>query len=58
MEVLERRDNVGGVWANGYDNLGLQFSRIHYFYPDFNFAEDIPDIPSKQQVIEYIESYL
>ena len=58
VEVLERRDSVGGVWANGYDNLGLQFPRMHYNYPDFDFADDIPAIPNKKQVIEYIESYL
>ncbi|MGD9602386.1 MAG: flavin-containing monooxygenase [Gammaproteobacteria bacterium] len=55
--VFERGQTLGGVWAAGYSNFGLQVQRELYEYPDFPHLPDTPDFTPGEQVQQYLERY-
>ena len=48
--VFERSQALGGVWAAGYSNFGLQVQRELYEFPDFPHQPDTPDFTPGEQV--------
>ena len=40
LHVFERRPTLGGVWANGYLNFGVQAQRELYEFPDWPLPAD------------------
>jgi dimethylaniline monooxygenase (N-oxide forming) len=55
--VFERSQALGGVWAAGYSNFGLQVQRELYEFPDFPHQPDTPDFTPGEQVQQYLERY-
>ncbi len=55
--VFERSRTLGGVWAGGYSNFGLQVQRELYEFPDFPHQPDTPDFTPGEQVQQYLERY-
>lgn len=55
--VFERSQALGGVWAAGYSNFGLQVQHELYEYPDFPHLPDTPDFTPGEQVQQYLERY-
>lgn len=55
--VFERRDRLGGVWAEGYANFGIQVQRELYEFPDWPFPPGTPDFTPGPIVRDYIEGY-
>ncbi|NQV20806.1 MAG: NAD(P)-binding protein, partial [Rhodospirillales bacterium] len=41
--LFERSDRVGGVWADGYSNFGVQAPKELYEFPDWPLPEDTPN---------------
>jgi len=58
VEVLEKRQSIGGVWAENYQDSALQGPFPHYHIPDFPFPADTPLFPKQPQVLEYLQSYV
>ncbi|MGH8594954.1 MAG: NAD(P)-binding protein [Gammaproteobacteria bacterium] len=40
--VFDRSSVLGGVWAVGYSNFGVQVQRELYEFPDWPLPEDVP----------------
>ena len=55
--VLEKADNVGSVWRRHYDRLHLHTDRKHSGLPGMVMPRSYPLYPSREQLIEYLESY-
>lgn len=55
--ILEREDCVGASWRKHYDRLHLHTSKGTSALPFLPFPQDYPTYPSRDQVIEYFESY-
>ena len=55
--LFERSKTLGGVWAAGYSNFGLQVQRELYEYPDFPHPPDTPDFTPGEQVQQYLQRY-
>lgn len=55
--LFERGQTLGGVWAAGYSNFGLQVQRELYEFPDFPHLPDTPDFTPGEQVQQYLERY-
>ncbi|MGE3771914.1 MAG: flavin-containing monooxygenase [Gammaproteobacteria bacterium] len=55
--IFERGTRLGGVWAAGYSNFGLQVQRELYEFPDFPHAPETPDFTPGEQVQQYLERY-
>lgn len=55
--VFERSQTLGGVWATGYSNFGLQVQHELYEYPDFPHLPETPDFTPGEQVQQYLERY-
>lgn len=55
--VFERSPTLGGVWAAGYSNFGLQVQHELYEYPDFPHLPDTRDFTPGEQVQQYLERY-
>lgn len=66
FECYEARDQLGGIWA--YDEEGKQTSawaslnmntpKGHYQFADMPMPAHYPDYPTRQQVKDYLESYV
>jgi cation diffusion facilitator CzcD-associated flavoprotein CzcO len=62
-DVLEREDDLGGLWNYGkpfsavYRSTHLISSKPLTEYTDFPLPDDYPDYPSHAQVLEYLRSY-
>ena len=41
--VFERAPRVGGVWADGYVNFGVQVQKELYEFPDWPLPEEAPN---------------
>ena len=41
--VFERGDTLGGVWADGYANFGVQVQQELYEFPDWPLPKDVPN---------------
>ncbi|SDR82790.1 flavin-containing monooxygenase [Bradyrhizobium canariense] len=55
--VLEKADSVGSVWRRHYDRLHLHSDRKHSGLAGMEMPRTYPLYPSRQQVVEYLESY-
>jgi cation diffusion facilitator CzcD-associated flavoprotein CzcO len=55
--VLEKEDTVGSVWRRHYDRLHLHTDRGHSGLPGMAMPRSYPTYPSREQVVEYLESY-
>jgi cation diffusion facilitator CzcD-associated flavoprotein CzcO len=57
VTVLEKADGVGAVWRRHYDRLHLHTDRNHSGLPGMAMPLTFPTYPSREQVVEYLESY-
>src|SRR3981081_2006759 len=57
VTVLEKADNVGSVWRRHYDRLHLHTDRKHSGLPGMAMPRTYRHYPSREQLIEYLESY-
>jgi len=63
FEVIERNDDVGGIWYYGaptssvYDSVRLISSKPLTQYPDYPMPVSYPHYPDHEQVWEYLRSY-
>jgi cation diffusion facilitator CzcD-associated flavoprotein CzcO len=57
VTVLEKADGVGAVWRRHYDRLHLHTDRNHSGLPGMAMPRIFPTYPSREQVVEYLESY-
>jgi cation diffusion facilitator CzcD-associated flavoprotein CzcO len=57
VTVLEKADNVGSVWRRHYDRLHLHTDRKRSGLPGMGMPRTYPLYPSREQLIEYLESY-
>jgi cation diffusion facilitator CzcD-associated flavoprotein CzcO len=57
VAVFEKADSVGAVWRRHYDRLHLHTDRKHSSLPGMAMPPTFPTYPSRQQVVEYLESY-
>lgn len=55
--ILEKADNVGAVWRRHYDRLHLHTDRGHSGLPGLPMPKSYPRYPSRQQFVDYLESY-
>jgi len=55
--VFERNSVLGGVWAAGYSNFGVQVQRELYEFPDWPLPKDTPDFTPGPVVQRYLEDY-
>ncbi|MGZ5873798.1 MAG: flavin-containing monooxygenase [Bradyrhizobium sp.] len=57
VTVLEEANTVGSVWRRHYDRLHLHTDRGHSGLPGLAMPRTYPTYPSREQVVEYLESY-
>jgi cation diffusion facilitator CzcD-associated flavoprotein CzcO len=57
FEIMERNDHVGSSWRHHYDRLHLHTPKAHSALPFLPFPEAFPRYPSRDQVVEYLETY-
>jgi cation diffusion facilitator CzcD-associated flavoprotein CzcO len=57
VTVLEKANTVGSVWRRHYDRLHLHTDRGHSGLPGLAMPRTYPTYPSREQVVEYLESY-
>ena len=59
VTVLEKSDNVGGVWRKNYADFGLQVPQSLYEFPDFPYPKGnkYDRFPKGGEVQDYIEQY-
>jgi cation diffusion facilitator CzcD-associated flavoprotein CzcO len=57
VTVLEKAETVGSVWRRHYDRLHLHTDRNHSGLPGMAMPPIYPTYPSREQVVEYLESY-
>jgi cation diffusion facilitator CzcD-associated flavoprotein CzcO len=55
--VFEKADSVGSAWRHHYDRLHLHTDRRHSGLPGLEMPRTYPTYPSREQVVEYLESY-
>ena len=55
--VFERRSELGGVWADGYAEFGVQIQRELYQFPDFPLPDDAKDFTAGPAFRRYLEEY-
>ncbi|KAE8710507.1 putative flavin-containing monooxygenase 1 [Hibiscus syriacus] len=57
--VFEASDSIGGVWKScAYNSTKLQSTRKNYEFAEFPWQNrDDPSLPSKLEVLDYLESY-
>src|SRR5689334_23173560 len=55
--IIEKHDRVATPWRNHYERLHLHTSKRYSNLPYKKFGFAIPRYPSRQQVIEYLDSY-
>lgn len=55
--ILEQGEEVGTVWRRHYERLHLHTDKRHSALPFMEFAAHCPRYPSRQQVIDYLETY-
>ena len=56
--LFERGDRVGGVWADGYSNFGVQAPKELYEFPDWPMPHDAPDFTPGPVFQQYLEDYV
>ena len=55
--LLDRAPAVGNAWRHHYRRLHLHTVKRHSALPGLAFPEHFPTYPSRQQVVDYLESY-
>ncbi|XP_074581369.1 putative indole-3-pyruvate monooxygenase YUCCA9 [Curcuma longa] len=56
--VLERADCIASLWQRrSYDRLKLHLPKQFCQLPGFPFPDHFPEYPSKDQFVDYLESY-
>ena len=55
--ILEQSDKVGSVWHRHYDRLHLHTDKRNSELPFEPFPKDYPRYPSRDQLVDYLESY-
>ncbi|HET7144270.1 MAG TPA: NAD(P)/FAD-dependent oxidoreductase [Anaerolineales bacterium] len=55
--ILEQGDKVGSAWHRHYDRLHLHTDKKNSNLPFAAFPRDYPRYPSRDQLIDYLESY-
>lgn len=56
--ILERANCIASLWQNyTYDRLKLHLPKQFCQLPNFSFPKSFPQYPSKDQFIDYLESY-
>ena len=56
--LFERSDRLGGVWADGYSNFGVQAPKELYQFPDWPLPEDVPSFTPGPIFQQYLEDYV
>lgn len=57
FSLLERAAAVGSAWRNHYDRLHLHTVKQHSSLPFAPFPEHVPQYPSRQDVVDYLDAY-
>jgi len=55
--VFERAERLGGVWADGYSNFGVQVQKELYEFPDWPLPPDTPTFTPGPVFQAYLERY-
>ena len=55
--IFERRDELGGVWADGYLNFGVQVQKELYEIPDWALPAETPDFTPGPAFQKYLSDY-
>jgi dimethylaniline monooxygenase (N-oxide forming) len=55
--LFERNAVLGGVWADGYSNFGVQVQKELYEFPDWPLPEEIPSFTPGPVFLRYLEDY-
>jgi dimethylaniline monooxygenase (N-oxide forming) len=55
--VFERAERLGGVWADGYYNFGVQVQKELYQFPDWPLPEGTPNFTPGPIFQQYLENY-
>jgi dimethylaniline monooxygenase (N-oxide forming) len=55
--VFERGARLGGVWADGYVNFGVQVQKELYEFPDWPLPPEVPDFTPGPVFQRYLEDY-
>ena len=55
--IFERGDRLGGVWADGYSNFGVQVQKELYEFPDWPLPSDAPNFTPGPIFQRYLEGY-
>jgi indole-3-pyruvate monooxygenase len=55
--LLEKEQQVAPSWRRHYDRLHLHTDRAHSSLPHLPLPRQYPRYPSRQQVVDYLESY-
>ncbi len=55
--VFERRSELGGVWADGYLNFGVQVQKELYEFPDWPLAPGSPNFTPGPVFQKYLSDY-
>jgi cation diffusion facilitator CzcD-associated flavoprotein CzcO len=55
--IFERADRLGGVWADGYSDFGVQTQKELYQFPDWPLPEDAPNFTPGPIFQQYLEGY-
>ena len=58
VEVLEKGPRAGGVWADNYQDAGLQGTFPHFNIPDFPLPPGTSLFPKLPEVRNYLDSFV
>ena len=56
--IFERAERLGGVWADGYSNFGVQVQKELYQFPDWPLPEGTPNFTPGPNFQQYLENYV
>jgi dimethylaniline monooxygenase (N-oxide forming) len=56
--LFERNEQLGGVWADGYSNFGVQAPKELYEFPDWPLPDDAPNFTPGPYFQKYMEGYV
>jgi dimethylaniline monooxygenase (N-oxide forming) len=56
--VFERAARLGGVWADGYSNFGVQVQKELYEFPDWPLPSEVPDFTPGPVFQQYLEDFV
>ena len=56
--IFERSERLGGVWADGYSNIGVQVQKELYQFPDWPLPEGTPNFTPGPNFQQYLENYV